>query len=163
MPNEEVTLSVSDQRKYEYYFLEAIRLEQQNRYDEAFEMLQHCLSICPTAPSAQSKLANYYFAMNQKDKAHKALLCAVEDEPDNYWYRQTLALYYQGNREYDKAIEVIEEMQARFPKRNGELLPALVGLYNHTAQHDKVIDALGRLEQITGKSEAISMERLATT
>ena len=91
VPNEEVTLSVSDQRKYEYYFLEAIRLEQQNRYDEAFEMLQHCLSICPTAPSAQSKLANYYFAMNQKDKAHKALLCAVEDEPDNYWYRQTLS------------------------------------------------------------------------
>jgi tetratricopeptide (TPR) repeat protein len=159
VPNEEVTLSVSDQRKYEYYFLEAIRLEQQNRYDEAFEMLQHCLSICPTAPSAQSKLANYYFAMNQKDKAHKALLCAVEDEPDNYWYRQTLALYYQGNREYDKAIEVIEEMQTRFPKRNGELLPALVGLYNHTAQYDKVIDALGRLEQITGKSEAISMEK----
>ena len=160
VPNEEVTLSVSDQRKYEYYFLEGIRLEQQERYDESFEMLQHCLSICPTAPSAQSKLANYYFAMNQKDKAHEALLCAVEGEPDNYWYRQTLALYYQSNREYDKAIEAIEEMQTRFPKRNGELLPALVGLYTHTAQYDKVIDALSRLEQITGKSEAISMEKM---
>ena len=157
---EEVTLSVSDQRKYEYFFLEAIKLEQQGRYDESFEMLQHCLSICPTAPSAQFKLANYYFAMNQKDKAHEALLCAVEGEPDNYWYRQTLALYYQGNREYDKAIKVIEEMQALFPKRNGELLPALVGLYTHTAQYDKVIDALGRLELITGKSEAISMEKM---
>ena len=157
---EEVTLSVSDQRKYEYYFLEGIRLEQQERYDESFEMLQHCLSICPTAPSAQFKLANYYFAMSQKDKAHEALLCAVEGEPDNYWYRQTLALYYQSNREYDKAIKVIEEMQALFPKRNGELLPTLVGLYTHTAQYDKVIDALGRLELITGKSEAISMEKM---
>ena len=157
---EEVTLSVSDQRKYEYFFLEAIKFEQQGRYDESFEMLQHCLSICPTAPSAQYKLANYYFALNQKDKALEALLRAIEGEPDNYWYRQNLALYYQSNREYDKAIEAIEEMQALFPKRNGELLPALVGLYNHTAQYDKVIDALGRLELITGKSEAISMEKM---
>ncbi len=161
MPNrEEVVLSASDQRKYEYFFLEAIKLEQQGRYDESFEMLQHCLSICPTAPSAQYKLANYYFALNQKDKALEALLRAIEGEPDNYWYRQNLALYYQSNREYDKAIEAIEEMQSLFPKRNSELLPALVGLYNHTAQYDKVIDALGRLELITGKSEAISREKM---
>ena len=157
---EEVILSIPDQRKYEYFFLEAIKLEQQGRYDESFEMLQHCLSICPTAPSAQYKLANYYFALNQKDKALEALLRAIEGEPDNYWYRQNLVLYYQSNREYDKAIEAIEEMQSLFPKRNGELLPALVGLYNHTAQYDKVIDALGRLELITGKSEAISMEKM---
>ena len=156
----EITLSVADQRKYEYYFLEALKLEKLERYDEAFEMLQHCLSICPTGPSAQSKLANYYFAFNKKEKALEALLCAVEGEPDNYWYHQTLAGYYQGNREYDKAIAVIEEMQQRFSKRNGELLPALVGLYGYTGQYDKVIDALARLEVIAGKSEAISMEKV---
>ena len=37
----EVMLSVSDQRKYEYYFLEALRLEQQGRYDESYGLLQH--------------------------------------------------------------------------------------------------------------------------
>ena len=51
-------------------------------------------------------------------------------------------------------------MQELFPKRNGEQLPALVGLYNHTGQYDKVIDALSRLELLTGKSEAISMEKV---
>lgn len=158
--SDEAMLPAADQRKYEYYFLESIKLEQLGRYDEAYEMLQHCLALCPTAPSAQYKLANYYFALNQKEKALEALLCAVEGEPDNYWYRQTLAMYYQGNREYEKAIAAIEEMQQRFPKRNSELLPALVGLYNHTEQYDKVIDALARLEQLTGKSEAISMEKM---
>ena len=157
---EEEGLTFSDQQKYEYYYLEAIRLEQQGCYDEAFEMLQHCLSICPTAPSALYKTANYYFALNQKDKTAEVLLGAVEGEPDNYWYRETLASYYQSRREYDKAITVIEEMQQLFPKRNGELLPALVGLYGHTEQYDKVIDVLSRLELITGKSEAISMEKM---
>lgn len=156
----EVILSTSDQRKYEYYFLEAIRLEKQGHYDEAHEMLQHCLSICPTAPSALYKMANYHFALGQKEKAAEALQQAVEGEPNNYWYRQTLAMYYQSNSEYDKAIAAIEEMQQRFPKRNGELLPALVGLYSHTAQYGKVIDALAQLEVITGKSEAISMEKV---
>ena len=96
---EEVELTFSDKQKYEYYYLEAVRLEQQERYDEAFEMLQHCLSICPTAPSALYKTANYYFAINQKDKAAEALLGAVKGEPNNYWYRQTLASYYQSRRE----------------------------------------------------------------
>lgn len=161
VPNkEEVVLSISDQRKYEYYFLEALRLEKLGHYDEAYEMLQHCLSVCPTAPSALYKMANYHFALGQKEKAAEALLQAVKGEPDNYWYRQALAIYYQSNNEYDKAIAEIEEMQQRFPKRNGELLPALVSLYGHTAQYDKVIDALARLEVITGKTEAISMEKV---
>ena len=158
-PEEGVTLSIEGQRRYEYYYLEAVRLEQQGCYDETFGMLVHCLDICPEAPSALYKMATYYFFLNQKDKALDALLRAVKGEPDNYWYRQTLASYYQTNREYDNAIAVLEEMQQRFPKRNGELLSALVGLYSRTQQYDKVIDALSRLETLIGKTEAISMEK----
>lgn len=156
---QEVILSIEDQRRYEYFFLEAVHLEQQERYDEAFEMISHCLSIAPEAPSALYKAATYYFFLNRKEMALEALTKAVEGEPDNYWYRQTLASYYQTNREYDKALAVLEEMQRLFPKRNGELLPALVGLYSHTQQYDKVVDALERLEELMGKSEAISMEK----
>ena len=155
---QEVVLSTEEQRRYEYFFLEAVRLEQQERYDEAFEMITHCLSIAPEAPSALYKVATYYFFLNRKEMALEALSKAVEGEPNNYWYKQTLASYYQTNREYDKAIAVLEEMQRLFPKRNGELLTALVGLYSHTQQYDKVVDALERLEQLMGKSEAISME-----
>ena len=79
------TLSLVEQRRYEYYFLEAVCLEQQGRYDEAFEMLNHCLAICPTAPSALYKMANYYMVINQKDKALDALQRAVETTPTNYW------------------------------------------------------------------------------
>lgn len=156
---EEVVLSADEQRRYEYFYLEAVRLEQQQRYDEAYEMINHCLSIAPEAPSALYKVATYHFFLDRKEKALEALVKAVEGEPDNYWYRQTLASYYQTNREYEKAIAVLEEMQQLFPKRNGELLSALVGLYSHTQQYNKVIDALERLEQLMGKSEGISMEK----
>ena len=153
------SITAEEQRRYEYHFLEAVRLEQQNRYDEAYEMLNHCLAICPTAPSALYKIANYHFVLGDKEKALAALLQAVKAEPDNYWYRQTLASYYQSNRQYDEAIAIYEEMQLRFPKRKGELLPLLVGLYSHTQQYDKVISTLSQLEELVGKSEAISIEK----
>ena len=151
-------LSIEEQRKYEYFFLEGIRLEQQERYDEAFEMFNHCLAI-DSAPSALYKIANYYFFLNQKDRAIDALLRTVKEEPGNYWYWQTLASYYQTNREYEKAITTLETMLQSFPKHNGEQLVALVGLYSHTGQYSKVIDVLSRLETLRGKSEAISMEK----
>ena len=156
---EQAVLSTDEQRRYEYFYLEAVRLELQQRYDEAYEMINHCLDIAPEAPSALYKAATYYFYLDRKEKALESLVKAVEGEPDNYWYRQTLASYYQTNREYDKAIAVLEEMQQLFPKRNGELLSALVGLYSHTQQYSKVIDALERLELLMGKSEGISMEK----
>lgn len=159
MAGEETMLTVDEQRRYEYYYLEAVRLEQQERYDEAFEMIQHCLSISPDSPSALYKASTYYFILNRKDKALEALVKAVEGEPDNYWYRQTLASYYQNNREYEKAIAMLEEMLSLFPKRNGELLFSLVELYSHTQKYDKVVEVLERLELLMGKSEAISMEK----
>lgn len=155
----EMELSTDEQRRYEYYYLEAVRLEQQNRYDEAFEMIQHCLDISPSAPSALYKASTYYFFLNSKSKAVEALTKAIEGEPDNYWYRQALASYYQENGEYDKAIAVLEEMQQLFPKHNGELLSALVGLYGHTQKYDKVVEALTHLEGLIGKTEAISIEK----
>ena len=42
---DEVVLSVGEQRKYEYYFLEALSLEQQERYDEAFYFPQAPVNV----------------------------------------------------------------------------------------------------------------------
>lgn len=154
-----VEISLEEQRRYEYFFLESIRLEQQGRYDEAFEMLNHCLAISPEAPSVLYKLGSYYLSLNQREKVLDALTKAVENEPDNYWYQQTLASYYQGNREYEKAIAMLESMQENFPSYNAELLTVLVSLYRQNQQYDKVIDALGRLELLIGKTESISMEK----
>ena len=38
-------LTPEQQRKYDYFFLEAARLKIQKDYDAAFDLLQHCLTI----------------------------------------------------------------------------------------------------------------------
>ena len=54
------SLSPEKQRRYDYYFLEAIRMKAQNEYDAAFDLLQHCLRIDPNASSALYEISQYY-------------------------------------------------------------------------------------------------------
>ena len=50
-------LTEEQQRKFDYYFLEAIRLKQAGDYDAAFDLLQHSLAINPHDASALYELA----------------------------------------------------------------------------------------------------------
>ena len=55
----ETWLSAEQQRKYDYFFLEAMRMKGKNEYDAAFGLLQHCLDINPTASSALYETVSY--------------------------------------------------------------------------------------------------------
>jgi tetratricopeptide (TPR) repeat protein len=96
--------------------------------------------------------------LGQPGKGENFLRKAMQTQPGNYWYKETLASYYQRKGEDVKAIEVIEDMVSQFPSRL-EPLMALVDLYNRTKDYQKVIHTLDRLEQLDGKSEQISMEK----
>ena len=54
----ETLLSAEQQRKYDYFFLEAMRMKGKNEYDAAFGLLQHCLDINPTASLRFMKYRN---------------------------------------------------------------------------------------------------------
>ena len=151
-------LSPEQRRKFDYYFLEAVRLKEKDDVDAAFEMYNHCLRIHPESAVILYELGKFYMYLGQQEKGELFLRKAMVAEPGNYWYKETLAGYYQGKGENDKAIDVIEEMAAQFPARL-EPLMALADLYNRTQDYSKVIHTLNRLERIDGKSEQISMEK----
>ena len=146
------------QRKYDYFYLEAVRQKLLGKYDVAFELLQHCLDICPEAASAQYELAQYCLYLKQSERGLHALEQAVKYEPDNFWYCQGLANLYVQQDKPDKAIALLEDMSARF---TGKLDPLydLLTLYNRQEDYARVIGVLDRLEQRTGKSEQLTMEK----
>ena len=79
----QVMLTPEQQRKYDYFFLEASRLKMQNDYGAAFDLLQHCLSINPNASSALYEISQYYMFLKQVPQGQAALEKAVENDPDN--------------------------------------------------------------------------------
>lgn len=151
-------LTPEQQRKYDYFFLEAARLKAQKKYDAAFDLLQHCLTINPDASSALYELAQYHLFLKQVPQGQAALEKAVANDPDNYWYSQGLANLYQQQDEKEKAVKLLEGMSVRF---SGKLDPlyALLDIYNREEQYDKVIATLNRIEGKMGKNEQLSMEK----
>ena len=152
------SLTPEQQRKYDYFFLEAMRLKEKKDYASAFGLLQHCLDIHPNAASALYEVSQYYMFLRQVPQGQEALEKAVANAPDNYWYSQGLASLYQQQNELDKAVTLLEQMVVRFPAKQDPLFN-LLDLYGRQEKYDEVISTLNRLEKRMGKNEQLSMEK----
>ena len=152
------SLTPEQQRKYDYFFLEAMRLKEKKDYASAFGLLQHCLDIHPNAASALYEISQYYMFLRQVPQGQEALEKAVANAPDNYWYSQGLASLYQQQNELDKAVTLLEQMVVRFPAKQDPLFN-LLDLYGRQEKYDEVISTLNRLEKRMGKNEQLSMEK----
>ena len=155
---EQVSLSLEERRKFDYFFLEAVRMKENGQYDAAYELYKHCLDINPASGAALYEISQFYMYLGQEAKGEEALKQAIRSDESNFWYKQTLASYYEQKRNMPKAISVYENMAEQFPSRL-EPLMSLVDLYNRTQSYQNVIAALNRLEELDGKSEQISMEK----
>ena len=66
------TLTYEQRRKYDYYFLEAVRMKQKGEYDAAFELYKHCLDINPNSAPALYEISQFYMFLGQEDKGEDA-------------------------------------------------------------------------------------------
>jgi len=151
-------LTEEQQRKYDYFFLEAIRMKEKKEYATAFGLLQHCLEINPNASSALYEISQYYMFLRQVPQGQAALEKAVAYAPDNYWYSQGLVSLYQQQNELDKAVTLLETMVTRFPVKQDPLFN-LLDIYSRQEKYNDVISTLNRLEKRLGKNEQLSMEK----
>ncbi|WP_175630785.1 tetratricopeptide repeat protein [Bacteroides acidifaciens] len=151
-------VTAEQQRKYDYFFLEAMRMKEKKEYDAAFGLLQHCLDINPGASSALYEVSQYYLFLRQVPQGQAALEQAVAYAPDNYWYSQGLVNLYQQQNELDKAVVLLEKMVTRFPTKQ-EPLFSLLDIYSRQEKYNDVISTLNRLEKRLGKNEQLSMEK----
>lgn len=154
-------LSEEDQRKYSYFFLEAMRQKEKGSYDAAYDLLRHALVINPDASEALFEMAHFYdaFFLDSTMNPRPLLERAVALDQNNYFYSQALAELYLRRNDMKNGIQMYEEMTDHF-KDNSEILARLVSLYEMTSDYNSVVRVLNRLEKKEGKSEAISMEKV---
>ena len=145
-------------RRYDYFFLEAICQQEKGCHDAAFDLLTHCVEIDSTRSEAYYYLARYYDFLKNKDKALAYSEKAVQLEPDNVTYLETLANTYIGRRQYDKAIDAMAHIFSKNSERE-DVLSLLVQLYEQQQDYEGAIRTLTRLETMEGKSERLSMAK----
>ncbi len=145
-------------KRYDAFFLEAICQQEKGNHDAAFDLFTHCIEIDSTRSEAFYYLSRYYDHLKNKDKSLAYSEKAVQLEPDNVTYLETLANAYISRRQYDKAIDVMERIFSMNSDRE-DVLSLLVQLYEQQQDYEGAIRTLSRLETMEGKSERLSMAK----
>ena len=145
-------------KKFDYFFLEALRLKENNKHSEAFTKLHYALTIDSTSSAALALLANYYIFLQKDSLAVDALSKAVKYSPDNYDYKVTLAKIYSETGYISEAIRLYESLVSEQPSKP-ELNFYLGDLYIRQNQIDKAIQSLDALENTIGMNEILSLQK----
>ena len=151
-------LSPTEERKFDYFFYEGLKLKNSEKYDASFEMFRHCLEIDSTSSAALFELSSYYIELEQLEKAMPLLKKAVLYSPDNHEYRSTMATLSFSMGMYSEAVEAYEILTRIFPEKP-ELNYYLAESYARMGETGKAIDTFDALENVMGMNEALSMEK----
>ncbi len=150
--------TVARERAFDYFFLEALSLREQERYDEAFDFFEHCLWLQPGSSAVSYELYSMYAYLGRKEEALAMMQRAAEGDPGNFWYRSMLAMAYEDEGLNDKAIEVYEAMAEDFSS-NSTVFMALASAYVDKGDYARAIGAFDQIERIEGKNEQLTLEK----
>ena len=145
-------------KKFDYYFLEALRLKENDKQGEAYAALQYALKIDSTSSAALNLLADYYSYLQEDSLAIDALQKAVKYSPQNFDYKVSLADAYREMGKLAESTRLYEDLVAEQPTKP-ELNFYLSDLYLKQNQTDKAIQSLDALENTIGMNEALSMQK----
>ncbi len=154
------TLPRNDRRRYDYFYLEAVRQQEAGHYDAAFELFSHCLSIDPSAAETYYALAAYYSEMDRDSTALLSLERAASLSPGNDTYQERVAQYYIGTKNYDKAIDAYENLYAHHRDRS-DVLSILCQLYRAKKDYTRWLSTLDRMEQVDGANDELAITRMS--
>lgn len=153
-------LSPDVQRRYDYYFLEAMCQQNKGNYAAAFDLLRYCAELNPAAAEAYYFQAMYYSSLKQDSLALAYLEKAVELRPDNMTYLEQVAQYYYNTEATDKAIAAYEAIASKNRSRT-DVQNILLSLYQKQRDYDRMLDCINRIEQIEGNSEEITLSKVS--
>ena len=151
-------LNVAEQRKFDYFYYEGLKLKNAEKFDSSFEMFRHCLEIDSTSSVALFEVSSYYIQLNQSEKAVAMMKKAVAFAPDNQEYRNTLATLLFNLGMFGEAADEYEILAKAFPEKI-ELNYYLAESYTRMGEVGKAIDTYNSLENLMGMHEALSMEK----
>lgn len=152
-------LSSEQMFKYNSYFLEAICQKEKDNNDAEYELLSRALEIRPNAPEAIYEMALLQLGFEHGDSIAVAMLQkAIALAPQESDYKHVLASIYDERGEYDKAIEVYENM-AKGGEKTEDVYSRLAELYEHQHNYTQEIYTLNRIEELIGKSELTAMKK----
>lgn len=164
--NMPVKISYERERRFNELFLESLRQKYIDHIDAQYELLNEALKINPDATEAIYEMGvlklsyTTYSDSVSRAEGDSLLHRAVELEPNNLFYKETLATHFANGAHYREAIKLYEEIADA--GLSDETLATLIWLYKASGDYAGAIRTIERLERLDGRSEQLSMEKFQT-
>ena len=150
-------LAVSAQNGRKLTFLDGVQAYTNGQYDISGKIFKAIVDKDPSNDAAW-----YYLGLSTVTTdisgAKNCLRKAMELDPGNFWYKETIARVYMYNRESELAIALYEKLLEEYPEKT-DMLYSLVNLYLAEGNSEKALSTIEALESVSGKSDATVMTR----
>ncbi len=148
------------QRAVDYYFMQAQSLVELERYDEGFELLEHCYRLDSASATIQYYLSTFYTFFKEDSVALSMLKNSVAAYPDNKFYSEALVSFYTNKGDRQSAIAVCENLLGRVQSKR-DIYYFLYELYVAENDNLKALETLEMIEKIEGSdNETVALEKL---
>jgi len=139
-------------------FLEANTQKLLGNFEEAKKLFLQCIAADPADAASMYELARIERVSGDNSTALGWAEKAAKTEPENIWYLKLLSELYQENMQFDKSIEVMEQLVALNPN-DLEYLYDLALTHLLVGNYQKSIRVYNEIEEIIGVTEEISIQK----
>ncbi len=147
------------QKCFDYFFFEAVRQQDQENFDAAFDLYRHALEIDSAAPEVYYQLSVFYSQLKQDSVALGYMVKASQLNPDNPYYLERVAQAYSALQNFPKAIEAYERLWS-MDHSSTDVLQILLRLYQQQKDYKQMLATLSRIETAEGGSEQLTMAKM---
>ena len=133
--------------EFQELFFEALKQKGIENYDKAINLFLECRQMDPESPVLDHELAKVYLAEKEYPSAEEYGVKALQAEPQNFWYLNTLVtvLHPQG-----KTVEGLREV---LPFENKILKENLASIYYQRRDYRAALNILEELSESEFKEE----------
>ena len=142
--------AIEQEQQFKYYWYAARQAIDQERYADAYALLQFCNAIRPDDAQTLSFLGVLYQGIGDEARANEAFKRAYELAPNDYWqrYLEPLEQQYEEQKEWKKAIKTLDEIEKRQGKYDAYSAIRKYRIYALWGKPKKAIAAIDRYLEI---------------
>ncbi|HET8735890.1 MAG TPA: tetratricopeptide repeat protein [Pricia sp.] len=129
--------------EFQENFFEALKQKGIENYDKAVNFLLKCKQLDASKRVVDHELAKVYFEIRQYPLAEEYALTAVNSEPGNYWYAETLVRILQ------KQGKSVENMASEIPFGHPEFDENLARIYFKKGNYETALAILKKVKKST--------------
>lgn len=154
------TIDGWDQRKFDFYFMEATRLKMMGDLQNSISYYREALNIDSTCATCYYELGNILIQNKEIPASETFLFKAVQLDPTNEEFVSLLSKLYINLNKDTLALSATQHLLELKPQ-NPEYRYQMAQLYYKMKNYSKAVDQLNILEQNMGINESISLEKVS--